>query len=116
MQQLQLPIITNTLHDPSNHIGLTTWVLASRMKPPVIGWWRCRRLSIPERLPARRWWDGHWFSLPVYLTDTDDEVLQQKLEVMRVPMEDLEWCGLKQPHPERYPYRLFTFGEQLPKR
>ena len=85
-------------------IGLTPWVVTSDRPPPTTGWWKTRRTSSPNILqPQRRWWDGKKWSAAVLLVDTDEEAEDQATEPTNA--HDIEWCGLREPHPAGYSYR-----------
>ena len=94
MDQLQLDI------DPD----LTDWMLTSAAAPPRIGWWKTRAVSSPELLqPQRRFWDGVEWSSPVFVGVTDDENAEMRKNARTWrSLNEIEWCGLKQPHPMGY--------------
>ena len=91
-------------------LGLTTWALTSEKPPPSTGWWKTRRVSSPLLLqPQRRWWDGKRWSRAVLLVDSDEAAEDAAGEHTSTPNNDIEWCGLKGPHPAGYEYRFYFF-------
>ena len=92
-------------------IGLTAWKSAAFEPPPTTGWWRTRKATSPLLLqPQRRWWDGRNFSLPVLVNfDDEDEAEQLLVCPALIPPINIEWCGLKEPHPSGYSYKPIKF-------
>ncbi len=91
-------------------LGLTNWVRTSEQPPPHTGWWRTRRASSPLLLqPQRRWWDGKHWSSPVLAVDTDETAEDAATVHSSIPNGDIEWCGLRGPHPLGYSYKFYHF-------
>jgi hypothetical protein len=91
-------------------LGLTNWARTSEQAPPHTGWWKTRRVSSPLLLqPQRRWWDGKRWSPPVLLVDSDDTAEASAGMHTGVPSSDIEWCGLRGPHPLGYSYKFYHF-------
>lgn len=112
MEQLQLPSVELTVNVEA-FLGLTNWVNAAERLPPTNGWWKTRRRSSPKLLqPQRRWFDGTTFSMPVLRIDSDEVAEAYGTTDTRVPLSDIEWCGLKEPHPAGYPYKLYRFNQE----
>jgi hypothetical protein len=90
--------------------GLTPWVSCAVRRPPTTGWWKTRMSSSPLlNQPQRRWYNGHCFSLPVFPNHNDDEAEEAAREPSTLSIAAFEWCGLTQPHPHAYPYKLMSF-------
>lgn len=92
-------------------IQFTDWAKGS---PPCCGWWPTDVHALqeaPDNAP-RRFWNGQWWSKPAYPDDTAEavELARGSPSVFQSP----HWCGLKQPHPDGYPFDLAT-GEDHPK-
>lgn len=89
--------------DPETFLGLTEWRRTTVNPPPFTGWWKTRRSDSPAYAqPQRRWWDGEFWSLPAFPNDSDAEVVvtkQTRAHTTTVGGE-IEWCGLKHPHPD----------------
>lgn len=96
-----LPLITQTVI-PEVAIGCTEW---AQGRPPTVGWWKVKE-NID--LGGRRWWSGTWWSRIVYPDYTEEDCV----EAQRLPstrnLEGMFWCGLRRPHPDPYPYRIFS--------
>lgn len=105
MQQIALPLIEATVA-PEIMIGLTPWTNAGKQQPPMVGWWKCRKVGYGHTI-FRRWWNGTAFSAAVKLWSDDDQTLEGKQLLTTAPLDHIEWCGLLARHPGHYPYRLF---------
>lgn len=87
--------------DVEMFVGLTPWVSASEQPPPQDGWYKTRRKSAPGfKQPQRRFWTSGYFSRPVFLVDSDEEASDASITPAAFPNDDIEWCGLKSPHPD----------------
>lgn len=97
--------------DVEKFVGLTPWVLASEQMPPCDGWWKTRLKSSPNlRQPQRRFWvtmsenvpGMRWgfFSQPVHPDESDEEAALSCSKASAYGPNEIEWCGLKQPHPD----------------
>lgn len=96
--------------DIERFVGLTPWVLASEQRPPCDGWWKTRLKSSPDlRQPQRRYWTGMstnvpgmawgFFSAPAHPDESDEEVEQSRNKASAYGPDEIEWCGLRLPHP-----------------
>lgn len=102
MKQEQMELVV----DVEAFIGLTPWVKTKDGRPPFLGWWKTRREDIPD-MTYRRWWNGMVWSKPVTPLDWDDEVEYQRKQIAALSLqEEIEWCGLKSPHPNGYGFPL----------
>lgn len=82
--------------------GLSDWASGS---PPFIGWWKTRRTTNPNLYqPQRRWWDGVRWSVPCLTKNPD--TLAVVIQQTPTHVDDVEWCGLKFPHPAGYSYEF----------
>ena len=112
MEQLHLPSVELTVNVEA-FLGLTNWVNAAEKLPPTNGWWKTRRVSSPKLLqPQRRWFDGASFSMPVLRVDDDAYAEVAATRDTTIPLSDIEWCGLRAPHPLWYPYRLYNLNPE----
>jgi hypothetical protein len=95
-----------------NISNVTQWFDAAESQPGLSGWYNVRfKMSDEEREARnpplqRRWWDGQdvCFSRPVYV---GEEMSQERMEEIKLKpstflLNDLEWQGLQEPHPEMY--------------
>lgn len=99
MKQENIALVVNV----EAFFGLTEWVTGA---PPTIGWWKTRVKGHPTRFqPQRRWWNGEQWSLYVCPGEDDEATAEAKDEPTMLNNE-IEWCGLKHPHPDGYPYQL----------
>lgn len=96
--------------------GLTDWKLSSDTPPPCRGWWKTRDAHSIRRTPnQRRWWNGKFWSTPVFPNTPaafDHVDLLEDAEEFKslLPNDRIEWCGLEEPHPAGYPYKLHPRG------
>lgn len=114
MEQLKLPTVDLTV-DVEAFIGLTDWKSAAVELPPTIGWWKTRKKSSPGLLqPQRRWFNGITFSYPVLVNvDCDEQAEEMAVCTTHHSITDIEWCGLKAPHPSGYSYNLIRTRRRL---
>lgn len=108
MEQLQLLSARATVN-AELVLGLTPWTLTAVTAPPTIGYWKTRLVSSPKvGQPQRRWWGGReaGWSLPITPGDDDEDADWATGRPTHRGFYDIEWCGLCQPHPGGYTYRL----------
>lgn len=74
--------------------GLTDWVCTRDDPPPMIGWWKT---YAPGTKPQRRYWDGLYWSAPMYEWMTPEHCVDQRL-TRAFDSDGVIWCGLKRPH------------------
>jgi len=87
------------------YLGLTEWMQTSEAPPPFIGWWRTyTETSAPSQ---RRWWNGEYWSVPVYPGTSDNVAALFAACPTLAPPAGIIWCGLRKPHLAGYlEYRL----------
>lgn len=75
---------------------LTDW---QRGKPPSVGWWNA---SLTRNPKVRRWWNGSYYSEPIYVGIHSDEYTEKmKLKVdYSVSAKHIYYRGLKAPRSE----------------
>lgn len=84
-------------------IGTTPMVKTTEHPPPFLGWWNTEREDLPG-ITRRRWWDGQFWSGPVDLDDSDDDV--ESARWRRAAQVTILWSGLQMEHPDGYSYQL----------
>lgn len=92
----------------------TPWFNAATNPPPFMGWWECRVITPEGSNPrvqldfeTRRWWDGFCFSSAAMPgIDTHEEAVAASRILAKIPVEQIEYRGLPEPHPEGYTYHL----------
>lgn len=72
--------------------------------PPCVGWWNA---SVDKNPSVRRWWNGRFWSIAVYL-GASDEVAERNKHILAFlfPEEKIYFRGLPAPHPAGYSYFL----------
>lgn len=58
--------------------------------PPCKGWWNASTERNPE---ARRWWNGSWWSMVVYLGTPDTATARAKRLPAQIDLSGIEWRG-----------------------
>lgn len=66
---------------------MTEW---SSRPPPSVGWWNA---STEQNADARRWWNGSYWSVPVYVGDPEERAERAK-NARAESQVGIKWRGL----------------------